>query len=400
VIKRISKHELRLGMYIHSLDCDWMTHSFIRNRFMIRKQADLDRILAGSVDGVYIDTVKGVDTQPGPGPDQPEPISPLRTRVSHREELAAALRIKQEAGAIVHALLNDVRMGRRIEVERLEPVVGRIIDSILRNPGTLVSLCRIREADQVTYQHSVSACALLIMFGRHLNLGGGILHEAGIGGLLHDIGKVRVPDHILNKPGRLTDAEAMIMRDHVRLGLETLSQTPGVSELVVQVASQHHERLDGSGYPRKLKGFQISPMGRMATIVDVYDAMTSIRSYTTGIEPAAALQQLYQGSPGFDQDLVQHFIQAIGIYPVGSLVRLESNRLAVVMEQNRGGLLHPVVRVVYDISGGRALPPFDLDLSGPENAGDGVLSHEEPAAWNLDPGKFLVMEAPLRLLRA
>ena len=391
MIKKISKQQLKLGMYIHSLDCDWMTHSFIRNRFMLRNEADLEQILAGSVGGIYIDTLKGLDVQPGPGEPAPGPSPAPWARTSHREELAAALQIKQEAFAIIHVLLTDVRMGRRVQVGLLEPLVDRIIDSILRNPGTLVSLCRIREADSCTYQHSVSACALLIMFGHHLHLGSAILHEAGIGGMLHDIGKVRVPDHILNKPGRLTDTEAMIMRDHVRLGLETLSQTPGVSDLVVQVAAQHHERLDGSGYPRKLKGFEISPMGRMATIVDVYDAMTSTRSYNTGVEPGVALQRLYQGSHGFDQDMVQHFIQAIGIYPVGSLVRLESNRLAVVMEQNQGGLLHPVVRVVYDIGGDRPLAPFDLDLSGPENAGDGVLSHEEPAAWNLDPGSFLVL---------
>jgi HD-GYP domain-containing protein (c-di-GMP phosphodiesterase class II) len=149
------------------------------------------------------------------------------------------------------------------------------------------------------------------------------------------------------------------------------------------VAAEHHERLDGSGYPRGLRGFQISPMGRMATIVDVYDAMTAQRIYHQGMEPAEALQRLYQGYPGcFDEDLVQHFIQALGIYPVGSLVRLESNRLAVVVGQNRSGMLHPVVRVFHDITSGQDLPPFDLDLSG---ADDAVRGHENPADWKLDP---------------
>lgn len=384
MIKRIQKSELRLGMYVHGLDCGWMAHSFIRSHFVLSSEADLRRILASNTVTVTIDTAKGLDTLPGPG-------TPRQERTPHREELASALRIKQEADSIIHTLLTDARMGRQIRVEQLEPVVTRITDSILRNPGTLVSLCRLRQADRATFQHSVSSCALLIMFAHHLHLDRAILHEAGVGGLLHDIGKMRVPNHILNKPGKLTEAESAIMRDHVRLGIETLSQTPGVSSHVMQVAAEHHERLDGSGYPRKLRGFQISPLGRMATIVDVYDALTSIRIYHHGIEPADALQQLYQGNPGgFDEDLVEHFIQAIGIYPVGSLVRLESNRLAVVLEQNQGGLLRPVVRVVYDISRGRSLAPFDLDLAGAE--GDKVLGHEEPAAWNLDTHALLTLE--------
>jgi putative nucleotidyltransferase with HDIG domain len=371
-------------MYVHSLDCGWMTHSFIRNRFVLNSEADLRRILASNTAGVTIDTAKGLDTLPDPG-------TPSQERTSHREELASAQRIKREADSIIHTLLTDVRMGRQIRVEQLEPVVIRITESILRNPGTLVSLCRLRQADRATFQHSVSSCALLIMFGHHLRLDRAILHEAGVGGMLHDIGKMRVPNHILNKPGTLTEAESAIMRDHVRLGVETLSQVPGVSTQVMQVAAEHHERLDGSGYPGKLRGLQISPLGRMATIVDVYDALTSMRIYHHGIEPADALQMLYQGNPGgFDADLVEHFIQAIGIYPVGSLVRLESNRLAVVLEQNQGGLLRPVVRVVYDINHGRPLAPFDLDLSGAD--GDAVLGHEEPAVWNLDPHAFLTLE--------
>ncbi len=383
MIKRINKSQLRLGMYIHSLDCGWMTHSFIRNRFVLRTEADLKRILASNSEAITIDTSKGLDTLPGPAPREEQ--------TPHREELATALDIKREADGIIHALLTDVRMGRQIRVDQLEPVVIRITDSILRNPGTLVSLCRLRQADRATFQHSVSSCALLIMFGHHLHLDRTLLHEAGLGGMLHDIGKMRVPNHILNKPGKLTEEESAIMRDHVRLGLETLGRTPGVSSQVMQVAAEHHERLNGSGYPRKLRGFQISPLGRMATIVDVYDAMTSIRIYHPGVEPADALQQLYQGNPGgFDEDLVEHFIQAIGIYPVGSLVRLESNRLAVVLEQNQGGLLRPVVRVVYDISHGQPLAPFDLDLSGADS--DSVLGHEEPALWDLDPHAVLTLQ--------
>ena len=402
MIKRVHKSDLKLGMFIQDLNCGWMEHSFLRNSFMLRKETDLQKLMESSIGEVYIDTIKGIDCPDAPSQSEveaalsarilatPEPTLPSG-QTTYLEELKFAKQIQKEANQVIHSILGDVRLGKQIEVERLQPVVSQITDSILRNQGTLVSLCRLREADQATFEHSVSACALLIMFGQHLHLDRAILHQAGIAGMLHDIGKMRVPNHILNKPGRLTEAESAIMRDHVRLGLETLGQTPGVSDLVLHVAAEHHERLDGSGYPRKLRGFQISPLGRMATIVDVYDAMTAMRIYHRGIEPAAALQRLYQADPGcFDADMVQHFIQAIGIYPVGSLVRLESNRLAVVMEQNQGGLLHPVVRVVYDIAGDRPLAPFDLDLSAATS--DGVIGHEEPGPWNLDPDAVLNLE--------
>jgi len=219
------------------------------------------------------------------------------------------------------------------------------------------------------------------------------IHEAGIGGMLHDIGKMRVPDHILNKPGKLTDPEFAIMKEHVNLGLEILHQTAGVSRTVIQVAGEHHERFGGAGYPERLQGAEISPLGRMAAIVDVYDAITSNRIYHQGMEPPAALTKLFEWSEQhFDPELVQHFIQAIGIYPVGSLVRLVSNRLAVVMEQGQQGLLFPKVRVMYDLELDRKLAPFDLDLTDPETGGDAIQRNEEPEDWGVNPFEYLLME--------
>jgi HD-GYP domain-containing protein (c-di-GMP phosphodiesterase class II) len=406
VFKQISKYDLKLGMYIHDLNCDWMKHPFMRGSFMLREESDLELIQQSPIDQVWIDTMKGLDTAAGaasedtaPEPPAPEstpgqaPAPAARPLTSHLEELPTAKRILREASRAIHSLLTDARLGRQIHLDHLQPVVLRITGSILRNPGTLVSLCRLREADKGTFQHSVSSCALLILFGHRLTLDETTLLQLGMAGMLHDLGKMRVPDHILNKPGKLTDPEYVIMRDHVRLGLETLGQTPGVSGTVLLVAAEHHERCDGSGYPKHLQGDAISLYGRMAAIVDVYDAVTSKRIYHHHLEPAVALRRLYERSPRyFDQDLVQQFIQAIGIYPVGSLVRLESNRLAVVMEQNQGGLLNPKVRVVYDLTRGTALSPFDLDLSRPEAAGEDIVSHEEPAAWNLDTDACLNQE--------
>jgi putative nucleotidyltransferase with HDIG domain len=405
MIKKVSKADLKLGMFIHDLNCGWMDHSFLRNSFMLRKESDLQKLMDSRITEVYIDTIKGIDC--GQAPTQMEVETDLASRIrsmpepkqlpgaqtSYLEELKYAKQIQQEANQVIHSVLGDVRLGKQIQVERLQPVVAKITDSILRNQGTLVSLCRIREGDTYTFQHSVSVCTLLVTFCRYMDMGPEIIQEAGIGGMLHDIGKMRVPDHILNKPGKLTDPEFTVMKDHVALGLEILRQTPGVSRTVIQVAGEHHERFEGSGYPEQIRGTEISALGRMAAIVDVYDAITSNRIYHKGMEPPAALTKLFEWSEQhFDPELVQHFIQAIGIYPVGSLVRLASNRLAVVMEQGGHGLLFPTVRVVYDIQRGRKLAPVDLDLTDPVTGGDAILRNEEPENWGIDPFEYLTLE--------
>ena len=404
MIKKVSKIDLRLGMFIHDLNCGWMEHSFLRNSFMLRKDSDLQKIMDSGISEVYIDTVKGIDASGSPtlGEVQADlaarmldlstPKPPPGGHTTHLEELGFAKKIQQEANKVIHSVLGDVRLGRQIQVERLQPVVAQITESILRNPGTLVSLGRIREGDTYTFQHSVSVCTLLVSFCHYLELSPEIIHEAGIGGMLHDIGKMRVPDHILNKPAKLTDEEFAIMKEHVTLGLEILRGTPGISRTVVQVAGEHHERFEGSGYPEQLQGGEISQLGRMAAIVDVYDALTSNRIYHKGMEPPAALTKLFEWSDHhFDAELVQHFIQAIGIYPVGSLVKLASNRLGVVMEQSAQGLLSPKVRVMYDIPRGRRLSPVDIDLADPA-CDDSIVCNEDPEVWGQNPFEYLTLE--------
>ena len=404
MIKKVSKIDLRLGMFIHDLNCGWMEHSFLRNSFMLRKDSDLQKIMDSGISEVYIDTVKGIDASGSPTLgevqadlaarmlDLSSPKPPPGGHTTHLEELGFAKKIQQEANKVIHSVLGDARLGRQIQVERLQPVVAQITESILRNPGTLVSLGRIREGDTYTFQHSVSVCTLLVSFCHYLELSPEIIHEAGIGGMLHDIGKMRVPDHILNKPAKLTDEEFAIMKEHVTLGLEILRGTPGISRTVIQVAGEHHERFEGSGYPEQLRGGEISQLGRMAAIVDVYDALTSNRIYHKGMEPPAALTKLFEWSDHhFDAELVQHFIQAIGIYPVGSLVKLASNRLGVVMEQSAQGLLSPKVRVMYDIPRGRRLSPVDIDLADPA-CDDSIVCNEDPEVWGQNPFEYLTLE--------
>lgn len=223
-------------------------------------------------------------------------------------------------------------------------------------------------------------------FARALDLPREIIREIAIGALLHDVGKAKVSDDILNKPAKLTDAEFTKMKSHVVQSKLMLLGTPGISAIALDVAAQHHERFDGTGYPNKLKGDQISLYGQMGAIVDVYDAITSNRVYHKGMAPTEALRKLLEWSKfHFKLDMVQAFIRAIGIYPSGSLVRLESGRLAVVQEQHADKLMQPTVKVMFHTKG-HYLTPEMVDL---RRSQDRIAAHESFEAWKIDPAQWL-----------
>lgn len=403
MIKKINALELKVGMFVQDLNCGWMDHPFLNSRMALVNEGQIAKIQAAGIREVYIDTQRGADA---PGQDVvevereldremvafAEAAKPQQRQTSLREESASARRIQGEANRLIRDLMQDVRLGQQIQSERIEPVVEKITQSILRNSGALLSLCRIKNKDDYTFQHSVSVCGLQTAFCRALGMSAEDIHEAGIGGLLHDIGKTRVADAILNKPGRLTDDEFAQIKCHVVESRKILEATPGISTIAVQVAAQHHERHDGSGYPLGLKGGEISQMGQMAAIVDVYDAITSDRCYHKGLEPTEAMRKIFEWSKfHFNPELVHAFTRCIGIYPTGSLVLLESQRLAVVTGQCEDNLLKPLVRVVYSAKHNHTLPPEDLDLAKPlgRGGGDRIVQHENPEAWGIDVARFL-----------
>lgn len=406
-IKRVRVDQLRPGMFVHDLDCGYLQHGFLLPRFLIKGEGQIQKMRSQGLDQVYIDTGKGLDLEAAPtleevkeevrreleatatAPAAAPPPPPVR--VSHQEEVLAARRIMGEAQAVAGSMFHDIRLGRQVDPGRAGPVVEQITGSVLRNPGAILSLCRIKQADAYTFQHSVSVCALLVTFTHALGMDPATVHEAGLGGLLHDTGKMKVPPGILNKPGRLTEEEFVVMRSHAALSRQLLEGVPGISPEVIQIAGEHHEKVGGGGYPEGIQGDRISLLGRMAAIVDCYDAVTSNRCYHRGMEPSEALKKLLEWSgTHLDGDLVQRFIRALGIYPVGALVRLESGRLAVVVEQEED-LLRPAVRLVYDTGRGTRLPPRILHLSSGEDA---IECFEEPADWNLDPMALLCAAAP------
>lgn len=403
-VKKIEVAELKPGMYVADLGAGWMDHPFLRNDFAVSDTTVIEKIVDAGIREVYIDTTRGLDVGHAPTREEVEAKlneqmkqvaaeSKVVVHAAFREESARAIKVRDEANRITHDILNDVRLGKQVAVEKVEPVVQEMTESILRNGNALVSLCRVKDKDDYTFLHSVSVCALLVSFCRTLGISTQEIHLIGIGGLLHDIGKMKVPNGILNKPGKLTDNEFLQMKNHVVASMEVLSETPGIHRDSILVAHQHHERHDGSGYPLGLKGDEVSRIGQMAAVCDVYDALTSNRCYHKGMAPHEALRKILEWSKyHFKPEIAQQFIRAIGIYPVGTLVMLESGRIGIVHDQNEGGsLLQPVVRAIFDSKKQIYITPVDIDLSKPLGHGGGekIVSHETPEKWGIDLGRFL-----------
>lgn len=405
MIKKIGIEQLQAGMYIHDLNCDWMDHGFFRNRFLLKAETDLARIRDLGIRELYIDTDKGLDVELAPTASEVEEeleqnlvqvakvVAGEEGAVPLDDERPTAKRIHNEAIGVVSSLLEDTRLGQQIELEHVNPLVSEMVGSIFRNRDALLGLTRIRRVGRYTFEHSVNVAVLMISFARTLELERPLIHDIGLGALLHDVGKARIPPAILNKPGQLTDDEFAIMRGHVVHTHNILAQLPGIPPIALAVAAEHHERIDGSGYPHRKRGDEISLYGQMASIADVYDAITTERVYHKALEPHQALRKLLEWSNHhFDAQLVQQFIRCVGIYPVGTLVRLHSGRLGVVVESGRKGLTQPIVRVFMDTRRRTYLRVQDVDLSRlNKGSEERILSAESPDQWGIDPLKVLQM---------
>jgi putative nucleotidyltransferase with HDIG domain len=305
------------------------------------------------------------------------------SRVETYEEAVRAIKICAESKQAVTSMFKEARMGKALNADDALPVVEEISSSVMRNPGALIGLARLKNQDEYTYMHSVAVCALMVSLARQLKLDDEQIRMVGLAGLLHDVGKMMIPLGILNKPGKLTNTEFETIKSHPAEGHKMLLAGSGINDVVLDVCLHHHEKVDGSGYPERLADAQISLFAKMGAVCDVYDAITSNRPYKDGWEPAEALRKMAEWSEGhFDVVIFHAFVKAVGIYPMGSLVRLKSDRLGVVIEQTDKSLLVPVVKVFFSIKSNGRIPPEILDLSKPA-CQDKIVSHENPAQWDI-----------------
>lgn len=314
-------------------------------------------------------------------PDPPAEQKPPRNQRAIESELQTAQKLCQAAKGRMIELFSEARMGRAVSPAAVAPLVEEISASVIRHPDALISVARLKRHDDYTYLHSVAVCALMIALARQLGLPEDQIREAGVGGLLHDIGKAVMPLNVLNKPGPLTDAEFRIMKSHPERGFEMLEEGGGASAAALEIALHHHEKFDGTGYPKGQSGEQIDLLSRMGAVCDVYDAISSNRPYKNAWSPAESLRRMAAWKGHFDPRVFNAFVKSIGIYPVGALVRLQSEHLAVVTEQNEGALLTPKVRIFYNAKRRVAVFIRDLDLAAP-NCGDRITGIESPEAWS------------------
>ncbi len=400
MLKKIPTDQATLGMFLQSMEGSWLSHPFWKTRFLLNDPADLASLKASGVPHIWIDVAKGKDVlaeeapQPVPpkaaAPDVAPPPAPAPAatpapapraapeRVSLKDEMAQAAEVVNRSRRAVMSMFNEARLGRAVSQEQSAMVVDELAGSVWRNPSALISLARLKTRDDYTYMHSVAVSAMMIALGQQLGLSEAEQREAGLAGLLHDVGKMLMPLEVLNKPGSLTDDEFAIMKSHPGKGHAALEASGAFSSGVLDVVLHHHEKMDGSGYPKKLSGDQISLLARMGAVCDVYDAVTSTRPYKNAWDPAASLARMAQWKGHFDPKIFQAFVVSLGIFPVGTLVKLKSQRLAVVIDQTPGKLTQPQVRVFFSLKSNMPVDLQTLDLS---TGTDAIVGREDPDTW-------------------
>ncbi len=400
MLKRIAVNDIKLGMFVCEFCGSWMEHPFWKTKFLLTEETDLHTIINSGIKELWIDTEQGADVEGDKLAKLKEEVDEeteflLKAagsikhseKVSLDQEVKVAAKLCEKSKTAVITMFNDARLGKVVEVGAAKALVEEISSSVMRNAHALISLARLKNADEYTYMHSVAVCALMIALARQLNLPETAVREAGLAGLLHDIGKIGIPDKILNKPGKLTDEEFNAVKSHPEIGAQILLEGSQVSPMVMDVVLHHHEKTDGTGYPHGLKGEHISLYAKMGAVCDVYDAITSDRPYKKGWSPAESIRKMAEWSKGhFDETVFQAFVKTVGIYPTGSLVRLESGRLGVVIEQHQTALLTPKVKVFYSVKTKSPIIQETIDLSLLLGK-DKIIGRESPEDWgfkNLD----------------
>ena len=423
--RKIDVSGLRVGMYVSELDRPWLETPFLFQGFFIRSKNEIDE-LHEHCEFVYIDLEQSLvaanqphatkplqkadQTAPASQPGRkrgfwqwllrlfgrkqhpavapsPKPGEYYRDTVSVADELVVARTIHTGSLQRLVDVLNSVRQGATLRVPDLEVVVDGMVDSVLRNSTAMALLVRLQEVDDYTHAHSLATSMWALVFGRHLGLDRQSLKLLGLGGLLLDVGKTKLPQQLLQSTGEMTNAAKMHLRSHVRLGVELLRAADSIDPRIVDMVATHHERFDGSGYPNGLKGNQIPVFGRIAGIVDSYASMSSNTPYSEAMSSYDAMRQFKSLSDkSFQAELVEQFIQAIGIFPAGTLVELSTDEIAIVLKEHRASRLLPEVAIILDADG-RKLDDFRVvDLADqPEEkfASAGIWIKR-----GLNPGEF------------
>ena len=400
MLKQIDVNDLKIGMYVGQLDRPWLETPFIFQGFLLESAQHIDEVRR-FCEYVLIDLGKGIDTDTSV-PDshifnKPPPPKPTRVYIdttSLETEIKVAEELRKTAIDCIDNVFEAITKNQDIDVKAVKKLVNSMVESIVRNPDAQMCLTQLKNRDEYTAQHSINVCVLTLAFGRHLGIAQNSLNLLGLGALLHDVGKLKTPLEILNKPGRLTDEEFEIMKTHPEAGRQILKQTNEIPESVIDIALSHHERLAGHGYPNGLPDDQISPWSKIVAITDVYDAITSDRCYHDGMSPTQALTKMYEWRiRDFNPELLEQFIQCIGIYPIGTLVELNSGEVGIVISVNRELRLKPKVLLILDEDKNPYYPVHIVDLKNyHQDYGENPYNIQavlEPRSYNIDTNDYM-----------
>lgn len=399
MLVEIAPEQVRLGMYIRGFGGSWLDHPFWRVKFVLRNPADVLRVNQSGVPYVIIDTDQGVGVEIASTEAAlatrlaPVMVGSAKRSASPRQwndfETTRQDSDKQRAKTLVARSMRvlrgafaDVRLGRAIRMSEVTAVVDDVVEMIERNPRTLLEMLRLKKKNEYTYMHSIAVCTLMANLARHMGKRDAEMREYGMAGLLHDLGKMNIPDAILDKQGKLTAEEFRKVRAHPEYGYRMLQQSPNMPQIALDVCRHHHEKIDGSGYPFGLTKDAISLVARLGAICDVYDALTSERVYKEAWSPATALAAMWSWDGHFDRDLLFTFMQSVGVFPSGMLVELRSNRLALVLENKRRNT-RPRVVAFYSTRERSFLQPDELVIQD-NLANDSIIAPAEPQDWGFD----------------
>lgn len=409
MLKRISLEDVELGMFIHKLEGSWFKHPFWKSRFLLEDSGMLQTLQKSALEGVVIDTAKGLDLRELPRRIAPQqvpvprsvPRAPATGRIARpaaapmvqadlrstaplgmAREFGLANKVAGKSRKAISRVFIEARLGKSVDASQLEPMVEDIFSSIQRNPHAFNGLMRCKRDNEYVYRHALAVCALMISLARQMKLPPLQIREAGMAGLLMDVGIGHLPTDLGSFGGDYRNLPEDIMRQHVPLGYQSLLAGGGLPESVLNVCLRHHETLDGTGYPCGLAPGEVDELSRMAAICDTYDAMVSDTADGSGMNPASAIEQMSFMKGWFDDRIMRHFIEAMGIYPIGSVVLLRSGRLAMVVDQDPSDPACPKVRTFHSADTRQAVRPEAIALSKCYGK-DAIIGLANPEAYGI-----------------
>ncbi len=395
VRKKINIDDVRVGMYLEDV-CNEKGVLLLSNHIAVSTTAQIEGLKRRGVTSVVINVKKGRDVE---GAKEATVRVLTDTEQSNREaayylELDNAKQIHAEVVSSARKVLKSIKANVDFQIKPIREVAESMVSSVMRNPDALVSLTQIKGFDEYTYTHSVNVGILMTSLAKEMGYAGETLSEIGMGGLLHDIGKMRVPESILNKPGKLTDSEFAVIKRHPEFGLEIICTKSGVPDIAKKIIGQHHERFNGKGYPLGLSGPRIHEVALMSAVADVYDALTSDRVYKEAWTPQKALAVIFHGCDvDYSRKIVEMFTRHLGIYPVGSFIRLINGEMGIVTKIDRGHLLAPQMLILFDTQGKPLSSPKDYDLLDKQKGQNGdnykIEVSLNPKSYNVNINDYL-----------